>query len=167
MSSETTIFHYFYVIYSTWIIHLLEFFTFKISNSKIENILNDVEESFAKKLSINKHIGQVTLILRIREMENSFNNKSLPLGPNDDNRTNLGLNLAILLRSIAVEKPNSRLKFITVQNVTATKVSCASNKDGTSNLQNVPQNQATKTVVSDHLGDLPSTVMVNPNPNNN
>lgn len=37
------------------------------------------------------------------------------------------------------------------------------NLDDSSTLQNVPQNQTTEPVLSDHMGDLPTTMRVDPN----
>ena len=50
--------------------------------------------------------------------------------------------------------------------MTTTGASGESNLDDSTNLQNIPQNQTTEKVLSDHVGDSPNTAMVNPNPHN-
>lgn len=50
--------------------------------------------------------------------------------------------------------------------MTTTGASGESNLDDSTNLQNIPQNQTTETVLSDHVGDSPNTAMVNPNQHN-
>ena len=102
----------------------------------------------------------------LRKIDNSFADKFSSLGPNDHMWTNIGLNLATLLKSAVGEYPNSLLNLNAIQTMSATAVPSASNLNGVSNMQNVPQNQATEKVVSDHVEGSLNTAIVKINPNN-
>ena len=88
------------------------------------------------------------------------------LEPNDHIWAKNELNLATLLRSDVDENPDFLLNFNPTPTMTTTAALGESNLDNSSNLRNVPQNQTTKTVLSDYLGDSLNTTMVNPNPHN-
>ena len=88
------------------------------------------------------------------------------LEPNDHIWAKNELNLATLLRSDVDENPDFLLNFNPTPTMTNTAALGESNLDNSSNLRNVPQNQTTKTVLSDYLSDSLNTTMVNPNPHN-
>ena len=93
--------------------------------------------------------------------DNGLKDKAQSLGPNDYIQTNIALNRTIFLRSVRGEL--TKLQYCPNSD------SCTrsqGNLDGTSNFQNVPQNEITWVIGSDYVGYSLKNAMVNPKQNN-